>query len=209
MAAPLALLLQQANRVLTRYQSQHDAEPALHAFAGESVLLELTDLKLKLAVQVGPPIELVEPASIQHFSCSLRCTAAVLPQLKQADQLPTLIKSGELEVLGNLQVASAIANHLQHTQFDQEEWLSGYIGDVPAHLFCQGARKLHQWLTYRATQTQHDLLEWLQDEIRLLPIAAEQTLQQQKIQALSHDCEQLAERISNLQQTIKAHHEVD
>lgn len=198
-------LLQQADRVLALYQSQHSltTDKPLQELKGQSLKIELTDIQLNLGLVIAERIELFSVTDkAQSFECVLRCSSSVLPQLKEASVLPELIKSGQLELEGNIQIPSRIADALKQTQFDSEEWLSSYLGDVPAHLFCKGLRKLKSWLSYRKQQTQADVIEWLQDEIRLLPMAAEQRLQHLRIQDLAEQAQQLESRVTSLKQTL-------
>lgn len=201
---PLPLLLQQADRALALYQSQQPPVAQLQEVGGQSLRVELLDLGVSFALLVEGRITLTPATELPSFySCSVKCKSTLLPQLKESALLPELIKSGALELEGDIQVASRIADALQQTHFDSEEWLSGYLGDVPAHLFCKGMTKLARWLSYRKEQTKADLVEWLQDEIRLLPMAAEQRLQSQSVTALTAQVEQVEQRVAALRMAVK------
>ena len=204
-------LIHQADRVLALYQSQQAADAALIALQGKTLAIHLNDLQLQLTFKVAERICFIPSSQRDWYDCSIRCASSLLPKLRDTSMLPSLIQSGELQLEGNIQVASRIADALNHIQFDSEEWLSQYLGDVPAHLFCKGLRALHRWALYRAEQTKLDVMEWLQDEIRLLPLAPEQSVRSQQIQQLSSVTQQLSQRIEALTTSIptKVSHEPD
>lgn len=197
-------LLQQADQLLALYQCQQQESiaAALQPLFGAHLKLELVDLKLELVFQLAELVQLIHPSSEQNIDCSLKCRSTLLPELKQPSQLPELIKSGELELEGNIQIASKVAEILAQTQFDSEEWLSGFMGDVPAHLCCAGLSKFKRWANYRAEQTRLDVTEWLMDEVRWLPYSAEFRQHNLAITALIDQVDALEGRIQRLAQKL-------
>ncbi|CAG9294907.1 ubiquinone biosynthesis accessory factor UbiJ [Celerinatantimonas diazotrophica] len=71
-------------------------------------------------------------------------TASALSSLKLRDpnSLPELIKSGEVELTGDIRLIQQFAALFSDVQPDFEQRLSLLIGDVPAHLLVQQVHKL-------------------------------------------------------------------
>lgn len=201
-----SILIQQADKVLAVYQSQQESDLSVQGLKGETLKVCLTDLQLVLGLKIAERIEIFSISEAKpEFGCTIQCQSSLLPKLKNASLLPELIKSGELQLEGNIQIASRIADCLGHTRFDSEEWLSGYLGDVPAHLFCAGLKKVKSWVEFRCQQSESDVVEWLQDEVRLLPMAAELKTQSNAIDTLTYKVNQVEQRINQLRQTLNKH----
>ncbi|MCM2678235.1 ubiquinone biosynthesis accessory factor UbiJ [Echinimonas agarilytica] len=201
--AVLPILLSAADRALGVYQSQHSMSRQLKPIQGESLLVELTDVGLSFVVRVDQRLHVTTVDGMTP-SCMIRGKVGVLTSLKDGNDIPRLIKTEALELEGNLQVASQIAQVLSHTHFDSEEWLSQWMGDVPAYTFMNGLNCLKSWLNYRAEQGQLDLREWLQDEAQLLPVEPEVRQRKLHINQTIARIDDLAERVAQLQQCVSA-----
>ncbi len=64
--------------------------------------------------------------------CSVITHMSVLPKLRDRQQLTALIRSGELEVQGDIQVVQNFAALSDQAEFDPAELLAPYIGDIAA-----------------------------------------------------------------------------
>ena len=57
---------------------------------------------------------------------------SVLPKLRNRQQLTALIRSGDLEVQGDLQVVQNMVSLCDTAEFDPAELLAPYTGDIVA-----------------------------------------------------------------------------
>lgn len=64
--------------------------------------------------------------------CTVITQASVLPKLRDRQQLAALIRSGELEVQGDIQVVQNFVALANLAEFDPAELLAPYTGDIAA-----------------------------------------------------------------------------
>ncbi|MDU4275081.1 MAG: SCP2 sterol-binding domain-containing protein, partial [Enterobacter asburiae] len=64
--------------------------------------------------------------------CSVITHMSVLPKLRDRQQLTALIRSGELEVEGDIQVVQNFVALTDLAEFDPAELLAPFIGDIAA-----------------------------------------------------------------------------
>ncbi|RBW48020.1 hypothetical protein DS885_00180 [Psychromonas sp. B3M02] len=129
--------------------------------------------------------------------CTIKVSFQALNKLQDNRQLTQLIKSGELEVDGDIQLVQQFAMLLTDMQIDWEEHLSQKVGDVIAHKFFQHAKKAVQ-----TTQTQYKRIEkqsslYLTEEVKVAPSALEVAYFSDQVSRLESDTEQLLNKINN------------
>ena len=76
--------------------------------------------------------------------CFIRVSLTAIPDLKNNNQVTKLIKTGQLDVEGDIQIAQQFALLLTEMEIDWEEHLSQKVGDVIAHKFCYFVKALHK-----------------------------------------------------------------
>lgn len=192
-----ALIISSADKALAAYQSQRSMSAAVASFKGQTLAIECSDMPVAVVIEVADRLRLLAYQQ-QQVDCHVTGRVADLQKLQQAAQLPELIKSGAISLQGDVQLASRIADELRDTRFDSEEWLSQYLGDVPAHLLVRTATKLLGWADSRRQIMQQDMQEYLQDETKWLPASAELRLFGQQVASLDERCQQLAQRVEAL-----------
>jgi len=103
--------------------------------------------------------------------CTIRVSFSALKQLQDNHQLTNLIKSGELEVEGDIQLVQQFANLLTDMKIDWEEHLSQKVGDVVAHKFCYHTKQLFTVTQSKAIEKQAAL--YITEEAKLAPSGLE------------------------------------
>ncbi len=109
------------------------------------------------------------------------------------------IRSGEVELQGDAELAQAFRHLLQLAKPDLEEELSTLVGDVPAHGIGQLARRIGKWGRDARDTMRQNVSEYLQEESRALPSRYEVDSLQQKVNVLRDDVARLEARIGNLE----------
>lgn len=66
--------------------------------------------------------------------CAIELDVAALPKLADKSKLSELINQNTLQLKGDLQILQHFSMLLDELEKDPAEWLSGFIGDVPAQL---------------------------------------------------------------------------
>ncbi|WP_368758824.1 ubiquinone biosynthesis protein UbiJ [Klebsiella oxytoca] len=101
--------------------------------------------------------------------CTVRTRLSVLPQLRNRQQLTALIRSGDLEVQGELQVVQNTVTLCDLAEFDPAELLAPYTGDVVAEGFSKVFRGGARFLLRGAQRQQRYVAEAITEEWRLAP----------------------------------------
>ena len=101
--------------------------------------------------------------------CSVITHMSVLPKLRNRQQLTALIRSGDLEVQGDLQVVQNTVTLCDLAEFDPAELLAPYTGDVVAEGFSKVFRGGARFLLRGAQRQQRYVAEAITEEWRLAP----------------------------------------
>ncbi|TEW52002.1 ubiquinone biosynthesis accessory factor UbiJ [Psychromonas algicola] len=105
--------------------------------------------------------------------CTIRVSFSALKQLQDNHQLTNLIKSGELEVEGDIQLVQQFANLLTDMKIDWEEHLSQKVGDVVAHKFCYHTKQLFKGAVTQSKAIEKQAALYITEEAKLAPSGLE------------------------------------
>lgn len=110
----------------------------------------------------------------------------------------TLLASGQLRIRGNLLVAARFSRWLAGHQADWEALLAGLIGDIAAHAVHGRSSQWSEWVGTTIKALEQDLVEYLQEESRQLPVDWEVEDWLSKVDTLRHDADRLQARMKRL-----------
>ncbi|MDF5565344.1 SCP2 sterol-binding domain-containing protein, partial [Vibrio parahaemolyticus] len=82
-------------------------------------------------------------------NCYLSLNLSVLPELRDQANITRLIKQDKLELEGDIQLAQKFSQLMVDCKPDVEEWLSRVTGDVDAHTFVKGSKKIDKFHAYQ------------------------------------------------------------
>lgn len=108
------------------------------------------------------------------------------------------IRTGEIDVTGDVEKAQSFQRLLASAKPDVEEELSRVIGDVAAHGIGEFARSAGQWARDARSTMAGNLREYLQEESRDVPSRDEVDAFAKAVNTLRDDVERLAARIGRL-----------
>ncbi|MCD6045266.1 MAG: hypothetical protein K0R48_429 [Gammaproteobacteria bacterium] len=116
----------------------------------------------------------------------------------------SLSNMSKLNITGD-QVFSENAYHLLHDlDIDWEEILSHYTGDVVAHTVGRCVEGLQKWFNRGIHSFKVSLTEYVQEELRYFPSAAEVNDFMDEVDTLRHDVDRLSVRLT---QYLQDNHE--
>lgn len=131
--------------------------------------------------------------------CSVTTRLSVLPELRNRQQLTTLIRRGDLEVEGDIQVVQNFASLMDLAEFDPAELLAPYIGDIAAEglskVFRSGARIVKK----SVGRNQRYLAEAVTEEWRMAPGSLEVAWFAEETDALARSLDALISRLDTLE----------
>ena len=131
--------------------------------------------------------------------CSVTTRLSVLPELRNRQQLTALIRRGDLEVEGDIQVVQNLVSLMDLAEFDPAELLAPYIGDIAAEglgkIFRTGARIVKKGLE----RNQRYLAEAVTEEWRMAPGPLEVAWFAEETDALARSLDALIGRLETLE----------
>lgn len=131
--------------------------------------------------------------------CCVITRLAVLPKLRDRQQLTALIRSGDLEVQGDLQVVQNWVALMDLAEFDPAELFAPYIGDVAAEGISKVMRGGGQFLKKRFNRHQQYFAEAITEEWRMAPGPLEVAWFAEETAAVEREVEALSVRLSMLE----------
>ncbi len=131
--------------------------------------------------------------------CTVITRLSVLPKLRDRQQLTALIRSGELEVNGDLQVVQNFVALTDLAEFDPAELLAPWTGDIAAEGVSRFVRRGATWLNRGVTRQQRYVADALTEEWRLAPGALEVAWFAEEVAAVERTAENLTKRLEKLE----------
>lgn len=131
--------------------------------------------------------------------CTVKTRLATLPKLRDRQQLTALIRSGELEVEGDLQLVQQFSALLDLAELDPAEYLAPWIGDIAAEGLTKFARRGFNALRRDVERKQSYLGQTLTEEWRLAPGKLELAWFSEEVGALTRSLDALDARINQLE----------
>ena len=131
--------------------------------------------------------------------CCVITRLQTLPELRDRQQLMTLVRHGELEVQGDLQVVQHLVALISLSEFTPAECLAPYIGDIAAESINKAALGGIRLLKNSFRRNQRYLSEAVVEEWRLAPGALEVAWFTEETAALARDVAALNARLDKLE----------
>lgn len=101
--------------------------------------------------------------------CFIRLNVLALIDLQDNHQLTSLIKSGQLEVEGDVKIVQQFSQLLTEMQIDWEQHLSTKVGDILAHKMIYHAKQCKKMLAKQKAKIDKQLREVVTEELKLAP----------------------------------------
>lgn len=134
--------------------------------------------------------------------CYIRVSLSALNKLQNNHQLTHLIKTGQLEVEGDIQLVQQFAKLLTDMQIDWEEHLSSKVGDVIAHKLCYHAKQWQQGTALQLNKIEKQTALYITEEIKMAPSGLEVAYFCEQVKALDTQ----AERLNKLMEKLNKQH---
>ncbi|MBK0004120.1 SCP2 domain-containing protein [Erwinia sp. S38] len=180
------------NQILYRDRGLKAARQRL---SGRSLAIELAELKQSVTFIFSDRQVDVIGDWADKPDCTVKTRLATLPKLRDRQQLTALIRSGELEVEGDLQLVQQFSALMDLAELDPAEYLAPWIGDIAAQGISQFARRGFQAVRRDVQRKQSYLAQTLTEEWRVAPGALELAWFAEEVDALSASFEALEARL--------------
>lgn len=131
--------------------------------------------------------------------CSVITHMRVLPTLRDRQQLTALIRSGELEVEGDIQVVQNFVSLTDLAEFDPAELLAPYMGDIAAEGISKVVRGGASFVRKGMQRQQRYVAEVLTEEWRMAPGPLEVAWFAEETAAVERAVDALTRRLEKLE----------
>ncbi len=131
--------------------------------------------------------------------CTVITRLNVLPKLRDRQQLTALIRSGELEVNGDIQVVQNFVALSDLAEFDLAELLAPWTGDIAAEGVSRFLRRGATFLNRSVQRQQRYVADALTEEWRLAPGALEVAWFAEEVAAVDRSATTLMTRLEKLE----------
>ncbi|SNY78119.1 SCP2 domain-containing protein [Enterobacter sp. CC120223-11] len=184
------------NRFLWRDRA---LKPARQRLLGKVLRIELKEFTSPLVLVFSEQQIDVLSAWEGEADCTVTTRIGVLPQLRNRQQLTTLIKSGDLEVQGDLQVVQNVVALADLAEFDPAELLAPYTGDIAAEGVSKVLRGGAKFLQRGLQRQQRYVSEVITEEWRMAPGSLEIAWFAEESAAVVRATEALTKRLEKLE----------
>lgn len=134
-----------------------------------------------------------------NSDCTVKTSLRTLPKLRDRQQLTRLLRSGALDVEGDLQVVQNFSALLDMAELDPAEYLAPWVGDIVAQGMSQSARRAFTFFRTDLQRKQVYLAETLTEEWRVTPGALELAWFAEEVDAMTRSLDALSARIAQLE----------
>lgn len=201
---PLEQLLRPLTRVLNRNIGENTpARDLAKQLDGKSIAVRVRDTGLAMTVDIDS--ETLTLKSLSDREPDVMLTGSLFTLAKMAapdpDERGGAIRSGELDVSGDVYTAQAFQGLLRFARPDVEEELSQLIGDTAAYRAGQFARSFRDWAKDARATIGSNVREYLQEESRDLPSRYEVERFARDVDALRDDVARFEARFNRLMES--------
>lgn len=174
-----------------------NAEKILQPLQQKSLTLLIDEFEFPLTILIDRG-KLSIIACKLSTDCVIQTSVKALPKLKQGDQITSLIKSGELDIVGDVKIAQQFAAVAETLNIDWQQQLALRIGDVPAFKLSKFGQFIIKKLTFAKQQIDQDSTEYLLHEKQLLVTGSKINQFNQQVVELEQQVDTLTQQFNKL-----------
>jgi ubiquinone biosynthesis protein UbiJ len=174
-------------------------KPARQRLLGKVLRVQLQDFATPVVLVFSERQVDVLSSWDGEADCTVITRLSVLPQLRNRQQLTALIRSGDLEVQGDLQVVQNTVALCDLAEFDPAELLAPYTGDIVAEGVSKVFRSGARFLLHGAQRQQRYVAEALTEEWRMAPGPLEMAWFGEETAAVERALSALEKRLETLE----------
>ena len=188
-----------ANKALSLHQSSlaNQEQNLLASVEQKSLTLLINEFEFPLTI-LADNGKLNIISSKLSTDCVIQTSLKALPKLKQGDQITALIKSGELDIVGDVKIAQQFASVAESLDIDWQQQLALRIGDVPAFKVSKLGKLIANKIKFATEQIQLDSSEYLLHEKQLLVTGSKINKFNQQVAQLEQDVDTLTQDVEEL-----------
>ena len=154
------------------------------------VIIEISGFKTIFKVKGDGQVEMINDS--KDYDCKIKLTVN--------DLIGQLVnnKNGKISIEGDIELANKISQVLRKIEWDLEEDLAKYIGDIPAIRTTKALKKIKNTTKENIKTLTSSLIEYWQEENKILAKARDVEMFNKKIDTIVEDTERVEARINNI-----------
>ena len=154
------------------------------------VIIEISGFKTIFKVKGDGQVEMINDS--KDYDCKIKLTVN--------DLIGQLVnnKNGKINIEGDIELANKISQVLRKIEWDLEEDLAKYIGDIPAIRTTKALKKIKNTTKENIKTLTSSLIEYWQEENKILAKARDVEMFNKKIDTIVEDTERVEARINNI-----------
>ena len=154
------------------------------------VIIEISGFKTIFKVKEDGQVEMINDS--KDYDCKIKLTIN--------DLIGQLVnnKNGKINIEGDIELANKISQVLRKIEWDLEEDLAKYIGDIPAIQTTKALKKIKNTTKENIKTLTSSLIEYWQEENKILAKTRDVEMFNKKIDTIVEDTERVEARINNI-----------
>jgi len=154
------------------------------------VIIEISGFKTIFKVKEDGQVEMINDS--KDYNCKIKLTVN--------DLIGQLVnnKNGKISIEGDIELANKISQVLRKIEWDLEEDLAKYIGDIPAIQTTKALKKIKNTTKENIKTLTSSLIEYWQEENKILAKTRDVEMFNKKIDTIVEDTERVEARINNI-----------
>lgn len=197
--AALAVLETAINQTL---QLDEHATQKLQPLLGSIIGIELKGIGMLIYFRTD-----AQGVQLQGFlegepDCLIRGTPIGLIKMSIDSKQTSGLFTGEVEIIGDVELGQKMKRVLDSIEIDWEEHLSHIVGDVLAYHLANSAKRGKQWFSEATSQVASSITDFLQYEQENVPVPEEVYEFINSTDKFRDDTARLAARVNRLQETL-------
>ena len=154
------------------------------------VIIEISGFKTIFKVKGDGQVEMINDS--KDYDCKIKLTVN--------DLIGQLVnnKNGKISIEGDIELANKISQVLRKIEWDLEEDLAKYIGDIPAIRTTKALKKIKNTTKENIKTLTSSLIEYWQEENKILAKTRDVEMFNKKIDTIVEDTERVEARINNI-----------
>ena len=154
------------------------------------VIIEISGFKTIFKVKADGQVEMINDG--KNYDCKIKLTVN--------DLIGQLVnnKNGKINIEGDIELANKISQVLRKIEWDLEEDLAKYIGDIPAIRTTKALKKIKNTTKENIKTLTSSLIEYWQEENKILAKTRDVEMFNKKIDTIVEDTERVEARINNI-----------
>ena len=207
------MLLNLINLALKKYlDSDPEISAKLNTFAGQGLLVHLTDIDKELLVTpVQAGLEVQENKSDEEslddkeleITTTIHSDIVSLARMGLGAEYQSMLSSGALKIEGDVEFANQLRSIFMQVDIDWEDIASQYVGDAVAYQIGLIVGRFKNYKSRSVNNFRLDVSEYLQEESRIVPTKVELDRFMNDVDDLDANVQRLEARMLRLMNSFK------